>query len=48
MSVDPIIASWREVRSGLIDEASQIPADKFTFKAADGMRSVAEVLQHLV
>src|SRR5205807_7098167 len=48
MSVDAIIGSWREVRAGLIDEASQIPADKFSFRAADGMRSVAELLQHLV
>ena len=48
MSVDAIIGSWREVRAGLIDEASQIPDDKFSFRAADGMRSVAELLQHLV
>ena len=48
MSVDPIIGGWREVRAGLIDEVSQIPADKFSFRAAEGMRSVAELLQHLV
>ena len=48
MSVDPIIGSWREVRAGLIEEVSQIPADKFSFRAAEGMRSVAELLQHLV
>lgn len=48
MSLDAIIGSWREVRSGLIDEAAQIPADKFEFRAADGMRTVAELLQHLV
>lgn len=48
MSIEAIIGSWREVRSGLIDEASQIPAEKFTFRAAEGMRSVAELLQHLV
>jgi uncharacterized damage-inducible protein DinB len=48
MSVDAIVASWREVRSGLIDEASQIPADRFSFQAAEGMRSVAQLLQHLV
>ncbi len=48
MSIDAIIGSWREVRSGLIDEAAQIPADKFEFRAADGMRTVAELLQHLV
>jgi uncharacterized damage-inducible protein DinB len=48
MSVENIITSWREVRSGLIDEAAQIPADKFSFQAAEGMRSVAQLLQHLV
>ena len=48
MSVDAIIGSWREVRAGLIDEASQIPAGKFSFRAAEGMRTVAELLQHLV
>jgi uncharacterized damage-inducible protein DinB len=48
MSVEAIIANWREVRSGLIDEASQIPADKFSFQAAEGMRSVGQLLQHLV
>jgi len=48
MSIDAIIGSWREVRSGLIDEAAQIPADKFEFRAAEGMRTVAELLQHLV
>ena len=48
MSADPIIGSWREVRAGLIEEVAQIPADKFSFRAADGMRSVAELLQHLV
>ena len=48
MSVDPIIGGWREVRAGLIEEASQIPADKFSLRATDGMRTVAELLQHLV
>ena len=48
MSVDPIIGGWREVRSGLIDEVVQIPPDKLSFRAAEGMRSVAELLQHLV
>ena len=48
MSVDPIIGGWREVRAGLIEEVAQIPADQFSFRAAEGMRSVAELLQHLV
>jgi uncharacterized damage-inducible protein DinB len=48
MSLDSLIGSWKEVRSGLIDEAESIPADKFTFQATPDMRSVAGVLQHVV
>jgi uncharacterized damage-inducible protein DinB len=48
MSVENIIESWREVRNGLIDEANQIPADKFTFQPAPESRSVRQLLQHLV
>jgi uncharacterized damage-inducible protein DinB len=48
MSVENIIESWKEVRNGLIDEANQIPADKFTFQPAPESRSVRQLLQHLV
>ena len=48
MAVENIIESWKEVRSGLIDEAAQIPADQFSFQAAAGTRSVARILQHLI
>src|SRR5919198_5550251 len=48
MSVENIIESWKEVRNGLIDEASQIPADKFSFQPAPDSRSVSRLLQHLV
>ena len=48
MSVEGIIESWKEVRSGLIEEAGQIPADKFSFKPAEESRSIAQVLQHLI
>jgi|SRR5215510_10201915 len=48
MAVEKIIESWKEVRSGLIDEIAQIPPDKFSFKATDNTRSVREILQHLV
>jgi uncharacterized damage-inducible protein DinB len=48
MSVENIIESWKEVRNGLIDEANQIPADKFTFQPAPESRSVTQLLQHLV
>src|SRR5437016_3512631 len=48
MSIEGIIGSWKEVRSGLIDEADQIPADKFSFQAAPNTRSVARLLQHII
>lgn len=48
MSVDAIIESWKEVRSGLIDEANQIPADQFSFQPAPESRSVRQLLQHLI
>ena len=48
MPIETIIESWKEVRSGLIEEAAQIPADKFSFQAADNTRSVKQLLQHLV
>jgi uncharacterized damage-inducible protein DinB len=48
MSIEGIIGSWKEVRSGLIEEADQIPADKFSFQAAANTRSVAQLLQHII
>jgi uncharacterized damage-inducible protein DinB len=48
MAVENIIGSWKEVRAGLIDEAAQIPADKFSFQATADTRSVAQLLQHLI
>lgn len=48
MSIENVIESWKEVRSGLIDEANQIPADQFSFQPAPGSRPVNRLLQHLV
>ncbi len=48
MAVEGIIEGWREVRKGLIDEANQIPADKFSFQPTPDSRSVIRLLQHLV
>ena len=48
MSIENIIESWKEVRSGLIDEAGQIPADQFSFQPAPDSRSVRQLLQHIV
>jgi uncharacterized damage-inducible protein DinB len=48
MAVEQIIEGWREVRKGLIDEASQIPAGQFSFQPSPDSRSVKRLLQHLV
>ncbi len=48
MSIDRLIESWGEVRTGLINEASQIPEQQFSFRATPETRSVAELLQHIV
>src|SRR5256885_10701544 len=48
MSLESIIESWKEVRNGLIDEANQIPAEKFSFQPTPDTRSVKQLLQHLV
>jgi len=45
---DEISDSWKEVRNGLIKEVESIPADQFGFRAAEGSRSVLEILQHIV
>jgi uncharacterized damage-inducible protein DinB len=48
MAIENIIGSWKEVRSGLIEEAAQIPAEQFEFQAAPNTRSIKGLLQHLV
>ena len=48
MSLESVIEGWREVRNGLIDEANQIPAEKFSFQPTPDTRSVKQLLQHLV
>ena len=48
MSLDNLVETWKDVREGLIAEASKIPADKFDFKATPETRSVAELLQHII
>lgn len=48
MSLESVIEGWQEVRKGLIDEANQIPIDKFSFQPTPDTRSVKQLLQHLV
>jgi len=39
---------WKEVRSGLIAELAQIPAEQFGFQATPESRSVAGIIRHIV
>ena len=48
MSLDRIIEGWKEIRAGLIEEVSQIPAEQFSFRATPETRSVSEVIQHII
>ena len=48
MAIENVVSSWKEVRSGLIEEANQISADQFSFRPAPESRSIKELLQHLV
>ncbi|HSS19867.1 MAG TPA: DinB family protein [Pyrinomonadaceae bacterium] len=48
MSLDRLIESWTEVRTGLIKEASEVPEDKYSFRATPDTRTVAEILQHVI
>jgi uncharacterized damage-inducible protein DinB len=48
MPIDGLVKTWKEVRSGLIQEVSQIPPDQFSFRATPETRSVAELLQHVI
>ena len=48
MSIENIVEGWKEVRAGLIEEANQIPADKYDFQPAPDSRSVKQILQHMI
>ena len=48
MSLDHIIDRWTEVRAGFIDELAHIPADQFDFRATPDVRSVTEIVRHVV
>ena len=48
MSLNHIINRWTEVRSGFIDELAQIPADQFDFRPTPDVRSVAEIVRHII
>ena len=48
MSVETIIALWKDTRAGLIHEVENIPEDQFSFRATPDTRSITELLQHII
>lgn len=48
MSIETIIALWKDTRAGLIHEVENIPEDQFSFRATPETRSISELLQHII
>ena len=48
MSLEELLAVWKEVRAGIITELEQIPAEQFGFQPAPESRSVAGIIRHIV
>jgi uncharacterized damage-inducible protein DinB len=48
MSIDRLVEGWKEVRAGFMEEVSQIPEEKFSFRATPDTRTVTELVQHIV
>jgi hypothetical protein len=46
--LDEAREGWRFAREGVIAELENIPANKFTFSPAPGVRAVAELARHIV
>lgn len=42
------LTAWTYARDGVIAECDNIPAEQFTFQPADGSRTVAEIVAHIV
>src|SRR5215467_4145220 len=47
MSLEELLDAWKEVRTGLIAELAQIPAEQFGFQATPEARSVAGIIRHI-
>ncbi len=47
-TLEEALLNWQDTREGLIDEVRNIPAAKFDFRPAPGVRSVRELVQHIL
>ena len=46
--LEETLTAWREVRAGIVDEVRNIPADRFDFRPVPEVRSVRELVQHIL
>lgn len=46
--LEETLESWRDVRGGLIEEVENIPEDRFDFRPAPQVKSVTELVQHIL
>ncbi len=46
--LEETLEAWSDVREGLIREVENIPEDRFDFRPTAEVRSVAELLQHIL
>ena len=46
--LDEAIDAWEDARNGVIDEVANIPAGQFEFRPAPGVRSVNELVLHIL
>lgn len=46
--LEETLDAWSDVRRGLIDEVENIPAERFDFRPTEAVRSVTELVQHIL
>ena len=46
--LEETLEAWRDVRDGIVAEVQNIPADQFDFRPAPDVRSVRELVQHIL
>jgi uncharacterized damage-inducible protein DinB len=46
--LEEALASWRDVREGLIKEVARVPEKQFGFRPCPEVRSVRELVQHIL
>lgn len=46
--LDEAIDAWEDARTGVIAEVENIPSDKFDFRPAPGVRTVSELVLHIM